>query len=110
MRTNRDMLKKEIESQMLDLCVMEAGSEEKDRAIDGLVKLYKLELEEKNRKKDILDKIGGHTIEFIFGAGSVLIGLLGVRWRADFEKEGVITGRAYDELGKVLNRILPKKH
>lgn len=110
MRTNKNMLKKEIESQMLGLCVMEAGSEEKDRAIDGLVKLYKLELEEKNRKKDILDKIGERAIDIIFGAGSIFIGLLGVRWRAEFEKEGVVTGRVYDELGKVLSRILPKKH
>ena len=46
MDQSKKLLDEEIEAEIQDLAELEAGSEEKAKAIDGVTKLYKLKLDE----------------------------------------------------------------
>ena len=50
------LLKEEIKSEIEKLSSLESGSEEKSKAIDDLVKLYKLKIEETKNQLDYSDK------------------------------------------------------
>lgn len=52
----KDLLEKEIESQIQSLSTMESGSQEKASAVDDVAKLYKLKLEEAKLDKEYEEK------------------------------------------------------
>lgn len=52
----KELLEKEIESQIIGLSTMESGSQEKASAVDDVAKLYKLKLEEVKIDKEYEEK------------------------------------------------------
>lgn len=56
----KEMLGEEIKAGLLDLSSLETGSKEKSEAIDDLVKLYKLKIEESKAEMDYLKEIDEH--------------------------------------------------
>jgi hypothetical protein len=64
-RNNKDLLNGQIEADILGLSTMESGSEEKQKEVENLTKLYKLQIEESRnereaeeaRKKTKIDKV-----------------------------------------------------
>lgn len=54
------MLGEEIKAGLSDLSSLETGSKEKSEAIDDLVKLYKLKIEESKAEMDYLKEIDEH--------------------------------------------------
>lgn len=56
----REMLGEEIKAGLSDLSSLETGSKEKSEAIDDLVKLYKLKIEESKAEMDYLKEIDEH--------------------------------------------------
>lgn len=54
------MLGEEIKAELSDLSSLETGSKEKSEAIDDLVKLYKLKIEESKAEMDYLKEIDEH--------------------------------------------------
>lgn len=56
----KEMLGEEITAELSDLSSLETGSKEKSEAIDDLVKLYKLKIEESKAEMDYLKEIDEH--------------------------------------------------
>ena len=56
----KEMLGEEIKAGLSDLASLETGSKEKSEAIDDLVKLYKLKIEESKAEMDYLKEIDEH--------------------------------------------------
>ena len=56
----RDLLEEEIKSGIRDLSSLPSGSEEKSSAIEDLVKLYKLRIEETKNEWDFNEKYDAH--------------------------------------------------
>jgi hypothetical protein len=56
----KDLLAEEIKSGIRDLSSLQSGSEEKSIAIDDLVKLYKLRIEETKNEWDFNEKYDAH--------------------------------------------------
>lgn len=56
----KEMLGEEIKAGLSDLSSLETGSKEKSEAIDDLVKLYKLKIEESKAEMDYLKEIDEH--------------------------------------------------
>lgn len=56
----KEMLGEEIKAGLSDLSSLETGSKEKSEAIDDLVKLYKLKIEESKAEMDYMKEIDEH--------------------------------------------------
>lgn len=56
MSETKNLLEREIESQIQNLSVMESGSQEKASAVEDLTKLYKLKIEETKIDKEYEEK------------------------------------------------------
>lgn len=56
----KEMLGEEIKAGLSDLSSLKTGSKEKSEAIDDLVKLYKLKIEESKAEMDYLKEIDEH--------------------------------------------------
>lgn len=56
----KDLLVEEIKSEIRDLSSLPSGSEEKSSAIEDLVKLYKLRIEETKNEWDFNEKYDAH--------------------------------------------------
>lgn len=52
----RDLLNEEILNEIKNLCVMKKGEEEYSAAVDGLVKLYKIKLDEEKAIEEFVEK------------------------------------------------------
>ena len=118
------MLEEEIKNRLNVISLMEDGSEEKKRATDEVVELYKIYLEErkleeerertsregKNAKSQVLVSILGTVLGVVAPLGSTLIGNIFVDKFLDkglrYESDGVITSRFVSTL---INHIRPGK-
>jgi len=56
----KDLLAEEIKTEIRNLSTLEPGSKEKSTAIDNLVKLYKLRIEETKNEWDFNEKYNAH--------------------------------------------------
>lgn len=118
------MLEEEIKNRLNVISLMEDGSEEKKRATDEVVELYKIYLEErkleeekertsregKNAKSQVLVSILGTVLGVVAPLGSTLIGNIFVDKFLDkglkYESTGVITSKFVSTL---INHIRPGK-
>lgn len=113
----RDLLEEKIKSGIKDLSFLPSGSKEKEAAIDDLVKLYKLRIEETRNESDIQFK--KYQLEeqvkdryFRFGveaAGIILPLIFYAIWMERgfrFEETGSFTSTTFRGL---LNRFRPTK-
>jgi hypothetical protein len=62
----KKMLEEEIKAGIEDLSSLESGSQEKTAAIDDLVKLYKLRIEETKNELEFDEKYDGRVTEELF--------------------------------------------
>lgn len=76
MDETKDMLTRQIETEIQSLATMESGSEEKSTAIEGLTKLYKIKIEEirteseiKLKEEEIENQKRDRMIDRIFNVG-----------------------------------------
>lgn len=125
MDLNRELLTKEIESQLTAISTMENGSEEKAKAIDDICQLYKLELEEK-RRDDEKDEAGENRkaaeadrkherihryvmlgLSAVGTVGIFAIEFVGWRWKIQFEETGSVSSRVFDDIGKLVKLLRP---
>ena len=60
---NRSLLEEEIRAEIKRLGSLESGSQEHTTAVDSLIKLYKLKLEEDKNTYERLDKIENREID-----------------------------------------------
>ena len=118
------MLEEEIKNRLNVISLMEDGSEEKKRATDEVVELYKIYLEErkpeeerertsregKNAKSQVLVSILGTVLGVVAPLGSTLIGNIFVDKFLDkglkYESTGVVTSKFVSTL---INHIRPGK-
>lgn len=59
----KELLDEEIKTELSELSSFDTGSKEKSEAIDSLIKLYKLRIEENRTELDYIDKINEHTLD-----------------------------------------------
>lgn len=64
MRENEELLEYVIKEELQNLTTLEAG-EEKSSAIDDLVKLYKLKIEEDKNQNDLMEKVDARENEVL---------------------------------------------
>lgn len=64
MRENEGLLEYVIKEELQNLTTLEAG-EEKSSAIDDLVKLYKLKIEEDKNQNDLMEKVDARENEVL---------------------------------------------
>lgn len=64
MRENEELLEYVIKEELQNLTTLEAG-EEKSSAIDDLVKLYKLKIEENKNQNDLMEKVDARENEVL---------------------------------------------
>ena len=102
----KNMLDEEIKSEIEELSELEPGSEEKDNAIDGVSKLYKLKLEETQHKNAKLSTFLSVAVPTAVTAiGWVFYACL---WRGTlkFEETGSVNSQAGRNL---MSGIKPRK-
>ena len=124
----KDLLAEEIKDEIRSLSVLEPGSVEKSKAIDDLVKLYRLRIEEtKNqldldvryetmereddvKKNQLVNQIKDRYFKLgIEAAGIILPMLFYARWMKkglSFEETGTFTSMTFKGL---INRFRPTK-
>lgn len=109
MDQTKELLTRQIDTEIQSLSTMEAGSDEKTATIDGLTKLYKLKIEETKNEKDFQaqeaendilkkDKIVGRVLD---GVGIVLPIAFSWVWMKKgfkFETEGTYTSQTFRSL------------
>lgn len=106
MDETKELLKKEIDTQIMNLAVMDAGSENKARAVEDVSKLYKLKLEEEKleldaadkkaeRRNTLIDQVIGHVIVIGTTVFTVRLSKSWLKDVLDFEKTGAITSDAF---------------
>lgn len=109
----RELLDREIETEISNLSLMESGSEEKSRAVDDLSKLYKLKIEETKSEREfekacqeaqlsvekMSDDDKDRYIRLGLEAASIVLPLIfyGVWMKRgfEFEKEGTFTSTTF---------------
>ena len=102
----KELLEKEIESEISNLAHMQPGQEDHTEAVDNLTKLYKLKLEEDKLKEESKDRY------FKFGADMAKVvmqlGFFGIWMQKGFrfEETGSITSSTFRNL--IGNFKLPK--
>lgn len=125
MDLNRELLTKEIESQLTAISTMENGSEEKAKTIDDVCRLYKLELEEKHRdderaeayenrreasedrKHERINRYVTLGLSAVGTVGIFAIEFIGWRWKIQFEETGSVSSRVFDDIGKLVKLLKP---
>lgn len=98
---NKDLLDEQIKMDIENLCLMEAGSEEKGKEVENLTKLYKLRIDEDKseresedaRKKNLIDKVKIGA-EVGLGAINLFAVCYWMRKTFKFEETGSITSAA----------------
>jgi hypothetical protein len=101
MVNNKKLLDEQIKMEIESLCLMETGSEEKEKEVENLAKLYKLRIEEdKNerenenvQKRDFIDKVK-IGVEVGLGALNLFITCYWMHKTFKFEETGSITSSA----------------
>lgn len=111
MDETKDSLIREIETEIENLSLLEDGSEEKARAIDGLTKLYKLKIEEaKNdidseaRKEDEIVQTKDRYIRYGISAAEIILPIMfystWMKRGFKFEETGTFTSSTFRGLTK----------
>lgn len=109
MDQTKELLTRQIDTEIQSLATMEAGSAEKTAAIDGLTKLYKLKIEETKNEKELQaqeaernilkkDKIISRVLD---GVGIALPMAFSWIWMTrgfKFETEGTYTSQTFRSL------------
>lgn len=97
-----DLLDKQIKTEILKLSTLEAGSKDKTTAIDDLVKLHRLKIEEESRKDRFLRigvDVAGIILPLIFYG-------IWLRRGFKFEETGTFTSTTFRNL---INRFRPTR-
>lgn len=109
MDQTKELLTRQIDTEIQSLSTMEAGSEEKTATIDGLTKLYKLKIEETKNEKDLeaqkaerdilkKDKIVGRVLDGL-GIGLPLVfSAIWMKKGFKFEETGTFTSQTFRSL------------
>lgn len=84
-------LEETIESLLHEMSVLDGNSDEYTKMADNLVKLYKLQEEEKSSKK----QVSPDTVVLVLG------NLLGIAMIVGHERAGIVTSKALNFLGKL---------
>lgn len=106
MDQTRELLTRQIDTDIQSLASMEAGSEEKTATIDGLTKLYRLKIEEtqnereleaKKAERDILkrDKIIGRALDAASIGLPLIFSAIWMRKGFRFEETGAYTSQTF---------------
>lgn len=116
-RNVEELLNEEIAEQIQALAYLEAGSKEKSDAIDDLVQLYKLRIEEnkgimdtENKRNQITEQINDRYFKVGIAAAELVLPLVfyGIWMKKGFkfEETGTITSSTFKGL---INRFRPTK-
>lgn len=100
----RDLLEGDIEKALDEIADMDSGTDDHEKAVDSLVKMYKLKLEEDrlaNEKADKLIERRLHITETVAKAGLCVGGVFIGYW---FETEGAFTSQTFK---RFTERIVP---
>ena len=108
----KDLLKETIKEELKNLSCLPSGSEEKTRAIESLVKLYKLRIEETKNEydaRDFKEKLKEEYFKLGVEAASIILPLIfyatWLRRGFKFEETGTFTSSTFRGL---LNRAFKK--
>lgn len=111
MDQTKDMLERQIQVEIEKISVMEDGSEEKSRAIEGINKLYRLMIDQEKNESDVaIEEIKTNTQTWLDRAKVVVdvvaivvpIGFYGI-WMGrgfKFEETGTYTSKTFQGLTK----------
>lgn len=106
----KKLLDERIKTDIEGLCVMEPGSEERQKEVENLTKLYKLQIEEEKNEREIEEARKKTNIDKVKTGAEIGLGVLNIGalcyWMCKtfkFEETGSITSAA----GRgVFNKIL----
>lgn len=106
----KEMLDERIKTDIEGLCTLEPGSEERQKEVENLAKLYKLQIEEEQNEKELEETRKRSTIDKVrigaeLGLGAINLATVcyWMRKTFKFEETGSITSAA----GRgVFNKIL----
>lgn len=110
-QTTEEMLERQIQTEISNLAIMEDGTEEKSRAIEGLNKLYRLKMEQEKNESDVeIEEIKTNTqtwtdrIKLVLDGAAIVVPIVfyGVWMKRgfEFEKEGYYTSKTFQGLTK----------
>lgn len=106
----RDLLGEEIKEEIQNLSTLEPGSKEKSMAIEDLTKLYRLRIEELNKKDQLNEQVKDRYFRLgVEVAGIVLPLIFYAAWMRrgfEFEENGTFTSTTFRGL---FNRFKPTK-
>lgn len=109
-KENKEMLDGAIRTGIEELSVLESGSDEKQKEVENLTKLYKLQIEEEKNEKELEESRKKNFSDKLIAGAQVGISLLGIGvgcyWTKrsfKFEETGTLTSTAGRSL---LNRML----
>ena len=102
----RDLLGEEIKSGIRDLSSLPYGSEEKSTAIEDLVKLYKLRIEERDFNEKVKDRYFRLGIEMTSIVLPLIFYGIWMRKGFKFEETGTYTSMTFRSL---FNRFKPTR-
>ena len=106
----RDLLGEEIKEEIQNLSTLEPGSKEKSMAIEDLTKLYRLRIEELNKKDQLNEQVKDRYFRLgVEVAGIVLPLIFYASWMRrgfEFEENGTFTSTTFRGL---FNRFKPTK-
>ena len=105
-----DLLGEEIKEEIQNLSTLEPGSKEKSMAIEDLTKLYRLGIEELNKKDQLNEQVKDRYFRVGIAAAELLIPLMcyGIWMNKGFkfEETGTFTSSTFKGL---INRFRPTK-
>ena len=105
-----DLLGEEIKEEIQNLSTLEPGSKEKSMAIEDLTKLYRLRIEELNKKDQLNEQVKDRYFRLgVEVAGIVLPLIFYASWMRrgfEFEENGTFTSTTFRGL---FNRFKPTK-
>lgn len=96
----KQLLDKEIKTQIEDLANLPAGSKEKNDAIGGVAALYQLRIDE-NKDNQLVDRVIKYGLE---GLAVILPLIFYGRWMKrglEFEKTGTFTSKTFQGLTRM---------
>ncbi len=110
-QTMEETLDRQIQVEIEKLSVMEDGSEEKSRAIEGINKLYRLKIDQDKNESDALIETVKANNQTLADRAKLVIDIMGIIvpigfygiWMKrgfEFEKEGFYTSKTFQGLTK----------
>jgi len=112
-RNNKELLNGQIEADILGLSTMEAGSEEKQKEVENLTKLYKLQIEESKNEREAEEARKKTKIDKVKTGAEIGLGVLNVGtlcyWMHKtfkFEEIGTITSAAGRSVFQKITKLI----